>query len=166
MSSKRLAIKFKPKLVSKQWQQRVQVTGESLCLLFKHRSGMWKKRMAALRRPLDKATFEEGILIAAFCQNSADGITDMHPALAEKLRLNFVEAWAEGDPHIDVELRSAWAEKSEGFKVAEISVLKELLDSRVGHTVPSIAAKENHLMVVAPKIQQAGCERALGNDCL
>ena len=57
----------------------------------------------------------------------------MHPALADAVTTSFVDAWAQGDANIEVELRSSWAEKDDHFKIADITILKKLMESLVGH---------------------------------
>ena len=89
----------------------------------------------------------------------------MHPALTDAVTTSFVDAWAQGDANIDVELRSSWAEKDDNFKITDITLLKELLESQVatGNSTlpPSIAKKESALSVEAAQIQRGGCELAL-----
>ena len=133
---------------SKKWQPRVRTTEDSTDLAVRRAHATFAQLPTYMRKSFDPTEID-GLSERAACVSAfAKELLLVIPIKENLVKTQFVESWASGNDHIDVEIRNAIDSKAEAFDVAELPFLKRLVNSHITSAPIDITSGAKDALVV------------------
>jgi len=115
----------------KGWPERLSVSEESLVLMIKHvqaNHAKFRSLGGCAPKKDTRQTVEEVALMSAFVINVVVEVQALMPLASDKIKVSWIDKFAEGDSRVSTEVMMAVAERSSSFTCRCIATLCEMMD--------------------------------------
>ena len=116
--------------VTKEWQQRLQVTEDSFNLCLEYIHAQHQRKLPGTRCKYSKSAIEEAVNMCGLLLTSLIDMKDQHP-LPSKALADVIDHFLAGDMTLEVELQAAISEKASAFTFSDIPTLKKVVAEHV-----------------------------------
>ncbi len=150
------------------WTERQTVTAQSTFNMFSHIITCHRNAPSVLRKKLNKTQLEERAVTAAMITATAHELANLGAIPERLLEQEWLEPWIRGDQKVEMEMASAWMEKSSNFTVRDIPTLRRLLDSRGNSRNGTLALEEQTVQWQSQELEASTFDltmRKLEYDC-
>ena len=132
----------------KKWVSRLRTTDESMALFVERVQGCHEKNPQYLRKKLEMVTMEGLAERAAALWHLAQEIQLVTPLPRELLVEHWLQAWADGSDHVDMELQSMLLDKNDALDISTIPTFKRLLDMHLFSTPVQVSSVQAEAIAV------------------
>ena len=139
LSNKKIHPTYQFPARSKNWLARVRSSEESMRLMVRRVQDIHEHTLKVMRKSIDAHTLEVVAERAAAVVNFAKEVQHTVPVTDTVLEKEWLEPWAAGSEHIDMEVASHVMDKYEGVQPAQhVPTLKRLVDAHLFQSGPIV----------------------------
>ena len=150
-SSKKLQIGYCPRGSSKDWNSRLTITGPAVTLMVEALCHQQEERLKETRRKKTKEEIEDTAQKAQFVLWLKQATMETGVP-AEKI--NYEQAFRDGDHHFMLELTSALTEKSAKFNFAELTVVQAVMKQHKSESSNALAPEAHARQIAAANLEK------------